>query len=304
MRTAFAETTGVKRRSLWRIRRKSAILVAIGGSLAAGLLADGSGSAHLAALLWMVGTGIALAALALEIVTKLRQREIGLDIVAALSMSAALAFGVPLAGNVVGLMYAGGQFLESLGSPSCSARDDRAPPTRVPQSAIRDVDGTLQSVAIGKVAPGDRLLVRQGDVIPVDGIVASGVALLDQSALTGESVPVRRARGDMVMSGSTNSGAAFDLATTHDAADSTYARIARLVEAAQQAKAPMSRLADRFSIYFLGVALMIAAGAYVATGEEVRLLAVLVIATPCPLILAVPVALMPGLRVQRATASL
>ena len=114
MRAAFAETTGVKRRSLLQDQRKSAILVAIGGSLAAGLLADGSGSAHLAALLWMVGTGIALAALALEIVTKLRQREIGLDIVAALSMSAALAFGVPLAGNVVGLMYAGGQFLESL----------------------------------------------------------------------------------------------------------------------------------------------------------------------------------------------
>jgi heavy metal translocating P-type ATPase len=166
---------------------------------------------------------------------------------------------------------------------------------RVPRTALRYVDAHLESVAIDAVRPGDRLLVRQGDVVPVDGVVASETALLDQSALTGESLPARHAKGERVMSGSTNIGAAFDLLTTHEASGSTYARIVRLVEAAQQAKAPMSRIADRFAVYFLVLTLAIAGVAYLASGDKLRLLAVLVISTPCPLILGVPVALMSGL---------
>ena len=272
----------------------TAVLLAIGGTLAAGLVADPLGRPELALPLWTLGTGIALAILALEIVTKLRQWQVGLDLVAALSMSAALAFGVPLAGNVVGLMYAGGQFLESVAARR-ARREMTALLARVPQTALR-YDGThLETVAISEVAPGDRLLVRQGDVVPVDGIVVSGAALLDQAALTGESLPARHTTSDAVMSGSTNIGPAFDLRTTHDAAGSTYARIVRLVEAAQQAKAPMSRLADRFAIYFLLLTLAIAGAAYIISGDKLRLLAVLVISTPCPLILGVPVALMSGL---------
>jgi len=293
VRPAFAKT-GSAPRSRPPGQLKLAVLLAIGVALAAGLIVEREGNAALAAYLWIAGTGIALAALAIEIVVKVRQSQVGLDIVAALSMGAALAFGVPLAGSVVALMYAGGQFLESLAARR-ARREMTALLARVPQSALRYAGSSLQSVAIGEVVPGDRLLVRQGDVVPVDGVVASEAALLDQSALTGESVPVRRGTDDSVMSGSTNIGAAFDLLSTHDAADSTYARIVRLVEAAQQAKAPMSRLADRFAVYFLGLTLAIAGGAYLMSGDELRVLAVLVIATPCPLILAVPVALMSGL---------
>jgi P-type E1-E2 ATPase len=139
------------------------------------------------------------------------------------------------------------------------------------------------------------LLIRQGDVIPADGVVANGLAVLDQSALTGESIPVQQHAGDEVMSGSTNAGEAFDLTVSHSAAESTYAGIVRLVDGAQRSKAPMSRLADRFAIVFLAITVLIAAGARFFTGDAVRAVAVLVTATPCPLILGVPVAIVSGL---------
>ena len=143
--------------------------------------------------------------------------------------------------------------------------------------------------------PGDRLLVRQGDIVPVDGAVAAGLAVLDQSALTGESLPVQQTTGESVMSGSTNVGEAFDLTASHRAAESTYAGIVRLVEAAQRSKAPMSRLADRFAMAFLAATVVLAGGAWILTGDPIRAVAVLVVATPCPLILAVPVAIVSGL---------
>ena len=149
------------------------------------------------------------------------------------------------------------------------------------------------------IEPGDLLLIRQGDVAPVDGLLASDRAMLDQSALTGESLPVRLDRGAEVMSGSTNAGEAFDLRATREARDSTYAGIVRLVETAQKSKAPMARLADRYSLVFLAITVAIAFAAWWLTGDPIRAVAVLVVATPCPLILAVPVALVAGL--SRAT---
>jgi P-type E1-E2 ATPase len=121
---------------------------------------------------------------------------------------------------------------------------------RVPRTAVRHRNGVLEEVGLDAIVPGDRLLIRQGDVVPVDGTVASGVAILDQSALTGEPIPVQQRAGDDVMSGSTNTGEAFDLIASHHAAQSTYAGIIRLVEEAQRSKAPMSRLADRFAMLF------------------------------------------------------
>ncbi|MEF9606153.1 heavy metal translocating P-type ATPase, partial [Paracoccus sp. PXZ] len=147
---------------------------------------------------------------------------------------------------------------------------------------------------LDRITPGDRLLIRQGDVVPVDGRIASASALLDNSALTGEALPLRLPQGAEAMSGATNAGEAFDLEATNDAGSSTYAGIVRLVEAAQRSKAPMSRLADRWSLGFLAVTLAIALAAWGLTGDPIRAVAVLVVATPCPLILAVPVALVAG----------
>src|SRR5262249_19480969 len=144
------------------------------------------------------------------------------------------------------------------------------------------------------IDPGDRLVIRKGDVVPVDDAVIEGVAVLDQSALTGESMPIQFKVGDSVMSGSTNVGEAFHLLTTRRAAESTYAGIVRLVEAAQRSRAPMSRLADRYAMVFLAATIALAAAAWAGSADPIRAVAVLVVATPCPLILAVPVAIMAG----------
>ena len=244
--------------------------------------------------IWGAVTLPVLAALLVEIVTSLRRGDVGLDIVAALSMTAALAVGENLAAAIVALMYAGGQFLESF-AERAARREMTALLARVPRTAIRHRDGQLEEVALDALQPGDRLLIRQGDVVPVDGSVADSVAVLDQSALTGEAMPVQLRSGQSALSGSTNVGDAFDLVATHLAAESTYAAVIRLVEAAQRSRAPMARLADRYAIVFLGVTVVMASGAWWLTGDSVRAVAVLVVATPCPLILAVPVAIVAGL---------
>ena len=262
--------------------------------LAAGLFLMVAGRGDLAALAWSAGVVPVLVALAVEILRSLAKGEVGLDIVAALSMTAALVFGEALAAAVVALMYSGGTFLESF-AEGRARREMSALLSRVPRTATRKRDGALEEVPLDQIAPGDLLLIRQGDVAPVDGVVESARAMLDQSALTGESMPIRLERGAEVMSGSTNAGEAFDLRATQIAADSTYAGIVRLVAAAQASKAPMARLADRYSLVFLAVTVTLATAAWWFTGDPIRAVAVLVVATPCPLILAVPVALVAGL---------
>ncbi|HET7911874.1 MAG TPA: heavy metal translocating P-type ATPase [Pseudolabrys sp.] len=262
--------------------------------LLAGIMAKLVGWPGVATAVWTAATLPVLLALLVEIVTSLRRGEIGLDIVAGLSMATALIFGENLAAAIVALMYAGGQYLEAYAEKT-ARREMTALLSRVPRTAIRHRDGQLEEIAIDLVLPGDRLLVRRGDVVPVDGVVADGPAVLDQSALTGESLPVKAKQGDALLSGSTNAGEPFGMIATRLAAESTYAGIVRLVEDAQRSRAPMSRLADRYAILFLALTVILAGGAWWLTGDPIRAVAVLVVATPCPLILAVPVAVVSGL---------
>jgi heavy metal translocating P-type ATPase len=269
------------------------LLIAVTG-LVLGLAVHAAGNGRLADVVWAAGVVPALLALVIEILRSIGRGEVGLDIVAALSMTAALVFGETLAAAVVAVMYSGGTFLESF-AEGRARREMHDLLSRVPRTATRHRNGGLEDVPLGEIAPGDRLLIRQGDVVPVDGTVLSASAFVDTSALTGESLPVRLSAGGEAMSGSTNAGEAFDLAATRPAAASTYAGIVRLVEEAQRSKAPMSRLADRWSLGFLAVTVAIATAAWWFTGDPIRAVAVLVVATPCPLILAVPVALVAGL---------
>ena len=248
----------------------------------------------LAKLVFAAGVVPVLAGLVIDIIRSLSRGEVGLDIVAALSMSAALVFGETLAAAVVALMYAGGAFLESF-AEGRARREMSDLLSRVPRTATRYENGGLAEVPLDDLAPDDLILIHQGDVAPVDGKVQSDAAMLDQSALTGEAMPVRLLRDHDVLSGSTNAGDAFDLRVTRTAANSTYAGIVRLVEAAQASKAPMARLADQWSLLFLVVTVCLAFAAWWFTGDPIRAVAVLVVATPCPLILAVPVALVAGL---------
>ena len=276
-------------------RRLNVLLLAVALiGLGTGLLLLLAGKPEIARLTWGISVIPVLSALLIEIVRSLAKGEVGLDVVAALSMSAALFFAEELAAVVVALMYSGGTFLESF-AESRARREMTNLLSRVPRSATRHRNGSLEEIELDKIQVSDLLLIRQGDVSPTDGIVESDHALLDQSALTGESMPVKLARGREVMSGSTNTGEAFDLRVIRRATESTYAGIARLVEAAQASKAPMARLADQYSLLFLVVTIAMSVGAWWTTGDPIRAVAVLVIATPCPLILAVPVALVAGL---------
>jgi heavy metal translocating P-type ATPase len=269
------------------------VLTALLG-LGAGTAVHWLGPAGVATWIWGIATAPVLAALFWQIIGSLRRGDLGLDIVAALSMSAALAFGETLAGNVVALMYAGGQLLESY-AQGRARREMTALLGRVAHTAFRYRGDALEEVAIGEILTGDELMIRQGEVLPVDGRASTGPALLDLSALTGESLPVRVDPGGEILSGSTSVGSAFRMVATRPASESTYAGIVRLVEAAQQSRPPMVRLADRYAWWFLLLTMAIAAAAWTLSQDHIRALAVLVVATPCPLILAVPVAIISGM---------
>ncbi|MFO1068575.1 MAG: heavy metal translocating P-type ATPase [Geminicoccaceae bacterium] len=268
------------------------------GLAVAGLVAGGVawllGAPVLADRLWAAAILPALAVLLVGIVDNLRRGETGVDIVAALSMGGALALGEYLAGAVVAVMFAGGNVLEEVAGRRAE-RELTALLGRAPRVAHRERDGRLEDVPVDAVRPGDDIVVKSGEVLPVDGIVTGEPASLDESAMTGEALPVRREPGERARSGTVNAGAPLRLRATTAAADSTYAAIVRLVETARGQKAPMGRLADRWALFFLPLTLVMAGGAWALSGDPARALAVLVVATPCPLILAVPVAIVAGI---------
>jgi heavy metal translocating P-type ATPase len=214
-------------------------------------------------------------------------------------MSGALLLGQSLAANVVAIMYASGQFLESFADRRAGS-EMTALLARLPRMAMRETGGRFEEVALDELVPGDRIVVRSGDVVPVDGVAESDV-LLDYASLTGESMPQACAKGAELLSGASNAGQTFTLIAKRRADQSTYSGIIRLVERARLSKAPMTRLADRYAIVLLFLTVALAAIAWLLTGDPIRGLSVLVVATPCPLILAVPVAIISGLsRAARA----
>lgn len=246
------------------------------------------------ALIWLVGAGSVFVVLVADILRALLNGRMGVDAIAALSIGVGLALGENLAAAIVAVMYAGGQLLESF-AEGRARRDMTALLGRVSRTAMRYQGETLESVPIETLKPQDRILVRKGEVVPVDGRLLAATAVLDLSALTGESLPVPIQMGHEVPSGCTVLGDVFDLLVLRESKESTYAGIVRLVEQAQESRAPMARLADRYALVFLGITLLLAGGAWWWSGEATRALAVLVVATPCPLILAVPVAVIAGM---------
>jgi heavy metal translocating P-type ATPase len=246
-----------------------------------------------ATLAWQAGTAIALAVLTIEILKNALRGQFALDVVAAVAMATALALDEPLTGMIIAVMYSGGQALENFAQGRV-AREMNALLAGAPRNASRYRDGRLEEVPVSAIIRGDRMLIKRGEVVPVDGRICSASAILDQSTLTGEALPVRLQADDPVLSGTTNSGEAFEMEASSSSADSTYAGIVRLVEAAQKSKAPIMRIADRYALLFLLLTIATSVAAWLLSGDPHRALAVLVVATPCPLILAVPVAILSG----------
>ncbi len=275
-----------------RFLRRALIVAALAG-LTLGLIAWGIGRGDWAGWIWAAGTTPVVIGLLVSIIRDYLAGRIGVDAIALVSMCAALALGQNLAGIVVAVMYAGGNVLEDF-AVARAERDLKSLVDRAPRIAHRRSGSSISDILLEQVAVGDAVLVLAGEVIPVDGIITSPGALIDEAALTGEPIPVSRREGELARSGTVNAGETFEIRASATAGESTYAGIVRMVNAAQTAKAPFIRLADRFALLLFPVALGLAGAAWLVSGDPVRGLAVLVAATPCPLILAAPVAFIAG----------
>ena len=262
--------------------------------LTAGVIAWAAGYGGAADALWAATTLAALIPVAVSIIQSLLRRHAGVDVIALMAMAGSLALGEYLAGAVIALMVATGRALEEYAAGRAQ-RELSSLLQRAPRTAQRVENSIITEVPVEEVRPGDTLLVRDGDVIPVDGMVTDSVAVLDESALTGESRLVERSRGAPVQSGALNAGGVFQMLATATSDESTYAGIIRLVKEAQTTKAPLVRLADRYARYFIPLTLGVASFAWMISGDPVRALAVLVVATPCPLLLAAPIAIVSGI---------
>ncbi len=269
------------------------LLLAVAGMcLVAGIGLHLGGSDGAGNLAWIVSGALGALYAAWSVLESLRHRRLGVDVIALLALVGALAVGEYLAAAVIGVMVTSGRTLEAWAAGR-ARRDLQALLARAPRTAHRYRGDTLETVALDEVVPGDLVMVASGELVPVDGTL-TGEAILDESALTGEALPVERGAGDPVRSGVVNAGRPLDLRATTRAADSTYAGIMRLVSEAESSPAPFVRLADRYALWFLALTLAVAGGAWVVAGAS-RAVAVLVVATPCPLILGVPVAMVSGL---------
>ena len=272
-------------------RRRLPVLVA--AALVAGAVAHVLGAATAGDAAWAAGVAVTLAVLTVDVARSLRRGDVGVDAIALLAMAGALALGEFLAGILIALMLSGGDALEAAAGRR-ARRELTALLERAPRVAHRRTATGVEEVPVDGVEPGDVVVVRAGEVVPVDGVVESSRATVDESALTGEPLPVARAAGAPVRSGTANAAEAFELRATRRAAESAYAELVRLVEAAEADHAPFVRMADRYAAFLLPVTLLLAGIAWAASGDPVRALAVLVVATPCPLILAAPIAFVSG----------
>ncbi|MBP6993891.1 heavy metal translocating P-type ATPase [Candidatus Woesebacteria bacterium] len=237
---------------------------------------------------------VGLIPLAREMVGSILRKHFGVDIIALLAIVSATLVGEYLAAVVVLLMLSGGEALERFALKR-ARKELTSLLNNAPQFAHLRKDDQLVDVAIDEVRVGDTVIIKPGEIIPIDGKVTKGTSEVDESALTGESVLVEKVPHMFVLSGSVNKHSVLEVRALKPSSESQYAQIIRLVQEAERSKAPFVRLADRYSVWFTAIAIALAFTAWITSGEVVRAIAVLVVATPCPLILATPIAFASGI---------
>jgi len=228
--------------------------------------------------------------LVLELLRKLISFEFGSDLLAGISIITAVLLGEYLAGTIVVLMLSGGEALEQYAVRSASSVL-RALAKRLPSIAHRKENENIIDIALDQISPGDVLVLFPHDICPADGIVVEGQGVMDESFLTGEPFMMMKTPGSEVISGAINGETAITVRTTRPAADSRYAKIMKVMQAAEQNRPRMRRLGDQLGAFYTPLALLIAFVAWGFSGHANRFLAVLVVATPCPLLIAIPVAI-------------
>ncbi|HET9003125.1 MAG TPA: heavy metal translocating P-type ATPase [Gemmatimonadaceae bacterium] len=264
--------------------------------IGAGLLLRAAGDRALGGDIWLAGLVLAGAPLVWRTLRGVAKGQFASDIVATLAIVGAVLLGEPVAGLVVVLMQSGGEALERYAEGRASAAV-RALEQDAPRIAhrLRNAGPALDDIVVDEIAVGDLLVVRPGEMVPCDAVVVQGRSHVDTARITGEPIPVTAEADVELLSGSLNIDGPLTIRATAVAGESQYARIVSLVRSAQESKAPLQRLADRYAVWFTPLTLAVCAIAWLASGDAQRVLAVLVVATPCPLILATPVAIIGGI---------
>lgn len=256
---------------------------------------QGRAEATLAYRIWFAGLLVTGAIPTWQTVRNMVAGEFAADVVAILAIVSAAALYQPFAGLVVVIMLTGGAALETYAEgragAAVAALEQKAPR----QAHVRDADGTVRDVPAESVKVGDLLLVRPGELVPCDGLITDGRSHVDASAISGEPLAVPVTVGSLVVSGSSNVDGPLTMKATATAGESQYLRIVELVRSAQGSKAPLQRLADKAAVWFTPLTLLICAITYAITRDSNRVLSVLMVATPCPLILATPIAIIGGI---------
>lgn len=278
---------------LLRADREVLLFIAATAMLLVGAVFALARDEELAAGLWIAATALGLAHSTVTIAVALRHRRPSVDVIAWLALVGALLVREPLAGAIIAIMLFTGGLLEARASARAK-RELGALAARAPRIARREDHDGVHEIPVAEVGVGDRLLVGAGEIVPVDGRLLES-ASFDESALSGEPMPVERPAGDDVRSGVVNAAHPVRMVATETADRSAYAGVVRLVEQAQASTAPFVRLADRFALAFVPLTLAVSGLAWALSSDPVRAVAVLVVATPCPLLLAAPIAIMSGL---------
>jgi len=274
---------------VWRRTTSLIAILSLGGIAAHLLLRFGL---HAGATIQQIPLWVTLALggipLLYDLLKKLAQRQFGSDLLAGISIVSAVLLGEYLAGAIVVLMLAGGEALENYAVRNATSVL-RALAKRVPSAAHRRRDSQIINIALDEVAVGDTLAVFPHEICPVDGVVVEGHGMMDESFLTGEPFKITKAPGSTVISGAINGESALTITATKRAIDSRYAKIMEVMRDSEQHRPRMRRLGDQLGALYTPLALSLAIIAWIVSGEATRFLAVLVIATPCPLLIAIPI---------------
>lgn len=217
----------------------------------------------------------------------------GVDIIALIAIFSSILLGQYATAAIILLMLTGGEWLENHAIKQAKKELTKLL-ERAPTIAHLKQQNNIQDIEVSQIQPGDLLLIKAHEIIPVDGYIRTGTTTIDESSITGESFPVERSLGALIKSGSINLGDAIEIQATKNSTDSTYGRILTLVKQAAESKAPMVRLADQYSARFTIITFICAGFAWFISHDPIRVLSVFVVATPCPLIIATPVAIMSG----------
>lgn len=245
-------------------------------------------------LISIVGLTLAVS-MTIEMIKTLRSGKYGVDLLAIMAILSTLAVGQYWASLIILLMLVGGDTLEDYAANKAGS-ELKALLEHAPEKAhIIQADGSIKDTTLEEVQIGDQLIVKPGEQVPVDGVVTKGSGTFDESSLTGESKPVEKQVKSELMSGSINGNSAIEYQATKLASDSQYQKIIRLVRESQNQPAHFVRLADRYAVPFTIIALIISGIAWIVSGDPNRFAQVLVVASPCPLILAAPIALVSGM---------